>query len=175
MNYKWEYKTPKEFDDIIITSDGKYLTGLWFKNSKDDAKFIMNSEEKELPIFRDTCRWLDIYFKGEIPDFKPKYKIENLTSFRKQVIEEMLSIPFGTTRTYNDIAKKIAKKRGLDKMSAQAVGQAVGWNPICIIIPCHRVVGSKGNLTGYGGGMKNKVALLANEKVNMKNYTIPSK
>jgi len=83
-------------------------------------------------------------------------------------------MPYGKIITYNDIAKIIASARGLDKMSAQAVGGAVGWNPICIIIPCHRVIGSNGSLTGYGGGIKNKVALLSHEKIDMKKYTIPT-
>lgn len=100
---------------------------------------------------------LYIYFSGKEPDFTPKYKIEGLTEFRKEVIDIMNSIPFGKTLTYNDISKTIAQNRGIKKMSSQAVGGAVGWNPICIIIPCHRVVGANGNLTGYGGGIENRV------------------
>ena len=91
------------------------------------------------------------------------------------VVEEMNSIPYGQTVTYNDIARKIAEKKGLKKMSAQAVGGAVGWNPICIIIPCHRVVGSNGSLTGYGGGIQNKVGLLTLEKNDMSRFTVPTK
>ena len=87
----------------------------------------------------------------------------------------MLAIPFGETTTYGDIAAALAKKRGIAKMSAQAVGGAVGWNPICIIIPCHRVVGSGNSLTGYGGGIKNKVALLAHEGLDMERFTVPAK
>ena len=121
-------------------------------------------KKKDLLIFKETSKWLDIYFNGNVPDFTPKYKIENLTPFRKDVIDIMNEIPFGKTLTYNDIAKTIAKKRGIERMSSQAVGGAVGWNPICIIIPCHRVVGTNGSLTGYGGGIKNKVALLTLEK-----------
>lgn len=98
--------------------------------------------------------------------YKWKHKINNLTQFRKEVIEIMNAIPFGSTITYNDIAKEIAKKHGIKRMSAQAVGGAVGWNPICIIVPCHRVIGSNGALTGYGGGISNKIALLLNEKNN---------
>ena len=87
----------------------------------------------------------------------------------------MNEIPFGETITYNDISRKIAEGRGIERMSSQAVGGAVGWNPICIIIPCHRVVGSNGSLTGYGGGIKNKVALLTHEKNDMNKYFVPTK
>lgn len=160
---------------MIMNSDGECLTGLWFEGSRDTSKHDINCEEKDLPIFKETSKWLDIYFKGNVPDFTPKYKIENLTPFRKEVIDIMNKIPFGKTLTYNDISKIIAKKRGIKRMSSQAVGGAVGWNPICIIIPCHRVVGTNGSLTGYGGGIKNKVALLTLEKNDMSKYFVPNK
>lgn len=175
MVYKWVYKTPDDFDDMLISSDGKYLTGLWFIGSRDDSKHTTECEEKNLPIFKETSKWLDIYFSGKNPDFTPKYKIKNLTLFRKEVLDIMESIPFGSTLTYNDIANIIATSRGLKRMSAQAVGGAVGWNPICIIIPCHRVVGKSGSLTGYGGGLKNKVALLTHEQNDMSKYFMPKK
>lgn len=175
MVYKWTYKTPNELDDMVMNSDGKYLTGLWFIGSKDDLKHTINCEEKNLPIFKETSKWLNIYFSGKNPDFTPKYKINNLTPFRQEVIDIMNTIPFGKVLTYNDISKIIAKKRKINKMSSQAVGGAVGWNPICIIIPCHRVVGSNGSLTGYGGGIKNKVALLTHEQNDMSKYFIPKK
>ncbi len=173
MIYKWIYKTPDGFDDMIMNSDGEYLTGLCFVGSRDIFKHTIDCEEKELPIFKETIRWLDIYFSGKNPDFIPKYKIENLTLFRKEVSNIMSSIPFGGTLTYNDISKIIANNRGIKRMSSQAVGGAVGWNPICIIIPCHRVVGSNGSLTGYGGGIKNKKSLLAHEKNDMSKYFVP--
>ena len=175
MTYKWLYKTPDEFDDIVLNSDGEYLTGLWFVNSKDSRKHIINCEEKELSIFNETCNWLDIYFSGKEPIFTPKYKINNATPFRNIVIELMKNIPFGETITYGDIAKKVATIKGKKRMSSQAVGGAVGWNPICIIIPCHRVVGSDGNLTGYGGGINNKIALLKLEKNDIEKYSLPNK
>lgn len=112
------------------------------------------------PILKETSHWLDIYFSGHQPDFNPDYKIENLTPFREEVIEILTKIPFGKTISYGEIASKIAHNRNIPNMSAQAVGNAVGWNPICIIIPCHRVIGSNGNLIGYGGGIQNKEALL---------------
>lgn len=175
MTYKCMYKTPNSFSNMIMNSDGENLTGLWFEDSRDSSKHTTNCEEKDLEIFKKTSKWLDIYFSGKVPNFTPKYKLNNLTSFRQEVIDIMNSIKFGETLTYNDISKIIAKKRGLKRMSAQAVGGAVGWNPICIIIPCHRVVGTNGNLTGYGGGIKNKVALLTHEKNDMNKYFIPKR
>ena len=166
MTYKYMYQTPENFSNMIMNSDGEYLTGLWFEGSRDSSKHIINCEEKEIEIFKETSKWLDIYFSGKVPEFTPKYKINNITDFRKEVIDIMNLIPFGETITYNDIAEKIAKKRGIKKMSAQAVGGAVGSNPICIIIPCHRVVGKNGKLTGYGGGIKNKEILLEHEQNN---------
>lgn len=175
MMYKWIYKTPDHFDNIIMNSDGEYLTGLYFINSKSNSKYTIDCEEKELPIFKETSKWLNIYFNGQTPNFTPKYKLYNLTPFRKEVSNIMTTIPFGKTLTYNEISKVIAQKREIKKMSSQAVGGAVGWNPICIIIPCHRVVGANGNLTGYGGGMKNKIALLAHEKNDMNKYFVSQK
>ena len=160
----WKYKTPDGFSDLLLNSDGEYLTGLWFEGSADGSKHTSFGEEKELPVFRETCPWLDFYFAGKNPDFTPRYKINGLTPFRQEVIEIMKTIPYGETITYGEIAAIIDKKRGLTRMSAQAVGGAVGWNPICIIIPCHRVMGANGSLTGYGGGIANKIALLAHER-----------
>lgn len=175
MIYKKTYETPNNFSNIIMNSNGEYLTGLWFEGSRDSSKHNIDCEEKELEIFREAKRWLDIYFSGKNPEFIPKYKIENLTPFRKQVIDIMNKIPYGKTITYNDIAREIANLKGIEKMSAQAVGGAVGWNPICIIIPCHRVVGTNGSLTGYGGGIKNKVELLMHEKNDMSKYFVPKR
>lgn len=173
MTYKYIYKTPEGFSNMIMNSDGEYLTGLYFEGSNDSSKHEKNCEEKQLPIFEETIKWLDIYFRGENPNFIPKYKINNLTPFRKEVVDIMNTIDYGKTLTYNDIAKIIAKKRGIKRMSSQAVGGAVGWNPICIIVPCHRVVGANGNLTGYGGGIKNKISLLELEGINMNEYFVP--
>lgn len=173
--YKWKYNTTEGFTNIYMNSDGEYLTGLWFEGSRDSSKHTLECEEKELPIFKETSKWLDIYFSGKNPNFTPKYKINNLTPFRKEVIDIMNTIPYGKTITYNDISKIIAKNRGINKMSSQAVGGAVGWNPICIIIPCHRVVGTNGSLTGYGGGIQNKVSLLKLEGNNMEEFFVPKK
>ena len=162
--YKCYYQTPEAFSNMIMTSDGEYLTGLWFEKSQDEKKRGAEKEERELPVFQETVKWLDVYFSGEVPDFTPRYKIENATAFRREVIEIMTAIPYGEIITYGDIAKRIAQKHGVKRMSAQAVGGAVGWNPICIIVPCHRVMGANRAITGYGGGIENKIALLKLEK-----------
>ena len=154
----FRYPTPEGFDDLLMCSDGEVLTGLWFAGSHDENKHSSGIVETwraaSLPVIRDTCRWLDMYFSGRQPDFTPVYCMEGLTPFRKAVLDKVCEIPFGQTVTYGRIAKLLKVN------SAQAVGGAVGWNPICIIVPCHRVMGANGNLTGYGGGVHNKIALL---------------
>ena len=147
------YHTPEGFDDIILETDDDVLTGLWFVGSRPIETHGRAS--LRLPIIR----WLDIYFSGHQPDFTPIYRLDNLTPFRKMVLDMVCEIPFGQTRTYGNIAQRIASL-STKKMSAQAVGGAVGWNPICLIVPCHRVMGANGKLTGYGGGIHNKIALL---------------
>lgn len=179
----YSYNSP--LGEILIESDGDFLTGLFFKDSPDSKKHGIfesgsvqgekNARDSDVPAVAETCRWLDIYFSGRNPDFTPKFKIENLTPFRKLVVDEMMKIPFGKTSTYGDIANKIAAEKGFEKMSAQAVGGAVGWNQVCIIVPCHRVVGSNGSLTGYGGGIKNKIALLRNEGIDVEKFSVPKK
>lgn len=171
--YKKTYDSPLGI--INMESDGEYLTGLWFDGSRDDKKHNSQCVFNDLDIFDETVDWLNSYFKGNIPDFTPKYKLENITPFREEVFDIMNKIPYGEVITYNDIAREIADKRGIKKMSAQAVGGAVGWNPICIIIPCHRVVGSNGSLTGYSGGIENKIALLKLEGNDLSKFSIPKK
>lgn len=160
MTFLWRYKTPDEFDNLVMSADGDVLTGLWFDGAHMSQPNCSVATGAQLPVFRETCRWLDIYFSGHQPDFTPPYRLVGATPFREAVSREMLGIPFASTATYGEIAATVARRRGLARMSAQAVGQAVGWNPICIIVPCHRVIGAGGALTGYGGGMKNKIALL---------------
>lgn len=155
MDYTFQYTSP--LGKITLVSDGKYLTGLYFGGLNTQR------QEKLLPIFKQTCKWLDIYFSGKEPDFMPPLKIQT-TPFRRQVWEIMLKIPYGKTISYGEIAAKIAKKKGIKKMSAQAVGGAVGNNAIAIIIPCHRVIGTNGNLTGYAAGLSKKIKLLKLEK-----------
>ena len=168
LNFIARYRTPKGLADLMMSSDGEALTGLWFDGSADEAKHRGDFVARDLPIFRETSAWLDSYFAGRPPAKLPRYRIDGLTPFRKMVIEEMLKIPFGETVSYGDIAARIAKRCGRGKMSAQAVGGAVGWNPLCVMIPCHRVVGSDGSLVGYGGGLKNKAALLVHEARNIR-------
>lgn len=156
--YKYIYKTPKQFSNILLTSDGEFLTGLCFINT---SKGLDNTS---LPIFKETIKWLDIYFSGNIPNFAPKYKLDSLTPFQKEVLEITKNIPYGKIITYKEIADTIAKEKNINKMSAQAVGQALKHNPICIIIPCHRVIGCNNKLTGYNGGISNKIELLKLEK-----------
>lgn len=173
MPYRCFYKTPDAFSDIILDSDGETLTGLWFEGARNAALHLTEREERDLAIFRETSRWLDVYFSGRQPDFTPPCKIVGLTPFRRAVIDAMNAIPFGGTVTYGALAQTIAKARNMARMSAQAVGGAVGWNPICIIIPCHRVIGANGNLTGYGGGLQNKIALLRHEGNDGTNFFLP--
>lgn len=161
MTFSWHYRTPAGFDDLCMCSDGEVLTGLWFEGKREGQEKM---PEHNLPIFRETCSWLDGYFAGRPPKKLPPFRLLGATPFRREVSEEMRKIPFGKTVTYGEIAAAIARRRGVARMSAQAVGGAAGWNPICIVIPCHRVVGAGGALTGYGGGMGNKRALLEWEK-----------
>lgn len=171
MNYIHYYHSP--LGGITLASDGEALTGLWFDGQKYyGATLLKDCVEKKLPIFEQVEKWLDIYFGGREPDFTPALKMQT-TDFRKAVWEIMLTIPYGETMTYGEIAEKLALKKGIDKMSAQAVGGAVGHNPISLIIPCHRVVGANGSLTGYAGGMDKKEKLLALEKnrLNPRGFT----
>ncbi len=173
MIYTYHYDSP--MGGITFSSNGKELTGLWFDGQKYFGdKILKECEIGSLPIFEQTVRWLDIYFSGREPDFTPTVSMET-TPFRKAVWEIMLTIPYGKTMTYGQIAEKIAKQRGIDKMSAQAVGGAVGHNSISIIIPCHRVVGTNGSLTGYAGGIDKKIYLLELEKADMSRLFVPKK
>ncbi len=163
MEYTHHYDSP--LGGIMMASDGEALTGLWFDGQKYFADTL--SEEhiaKNLPIFERTSHWLDVYFSGKSPDFIPPLNMK-ATPFRKAVWEILLSIPYGHTMTYGEIAGMIAKQKGLSSMSAQAVGGAVGHNSISLISPCHRVIGSNGNLTGYAGGLEKKRCLLAMESI----------
>ena len=166
--YRFRYKTPEGFSDLVMMSGGEYLSALLFEGSEDTEKYAGECEEKLLPVFEETVKWLDIYFGGKDPGFLPKMEFAGLSDMRAEVIERMLRIPFGETVTYGHIASEIAAKRGIPKMSAQAVGGAVGNNPICIIVPCHRVLGANGKLTGYGGGLENKKALLMLEGIEFR-------
>ena len=202
MQYIHHYKSP--LGGIILTSDGRALTGLYFEESqsgkpradrrKSDSEMPENAPtEKDLPVFAQTDRWLDIYFSGKEPDFTPPLAAHG-TAFREMVWEILLTIPYGQTMSYGEIASIITAGRsqtnavsGADRstmsaraakprmsaravkprMSAQAVGGAVGHNPISLIIPCHRVIGADGSLTGYAGGLERKQALLELEQTGV--------
>ena len=156
------YHPPSPFSPLLLSSDGEVLTSLHFIHSGEDMAV---EQEGTLPIFKDVCKWLDDYFSGKKPDFTPAFRIDNATPFRREVLEILQTIPYGETITYGEIATQIAKNHNVDKMSAQAVGGAVGWNPIGIIVPCHRVLGVGKKLTGYGGGIPNKIGLLRIEGI----------
>ncbi|MCI8565410.1 MAG: methylated-DNA--[protein]-cysteine S-methyltransferase [Lachnospiraceae bacterium] len=162
MTYIGQYQSP--LGGITISGSGDEITGLWFDGQKYfGAGLPQTYENKELPVFAEARRWLDLYFSGQAPDFTPPLRMET-TAFRKAVWEILLTIPFGQTTTYGRIAEKMAAHKGFAKMSARAVGGAVGHNAISLMIPCHRVIGANGSLTGYAGGMERKVWLLTMEK-----------
>ena len=159
MDYTAHYSSP--IGDITMASDGKAIAGLWFDGQKyfADTLAIEHEERPDLPLFAETRRWLDIFFSGKAPDFTPPIAMRG-SDFRKRVWQTLLEIPFGQTMTYGDIALRLGCR------SAQAIGGAVGHNSISLIIPCHRVVGTGGSLTGYAGGIDKKAWLLEMEKHN---------
>ena len=161
MDYTHHCDSP--LGGITLASDGDALTGLWFDGQKYFADTLSGgSVEKALPVFEEAERWLEVYFSGKAPDFTPKLSLR-ATAFRKTVWEILLTVPFGQIVTYGQIAERAAQRMNVPRMSARAVGGAVGHNPILLIIPCHRVVGADGSLTGYAGGMDRKLRLLRME------------
>ena len=163
MIYTNRFRSP--LGEILLAADDEGLTGLWFmeKQKYRGLGLSANAVECDLPVFDETNTWLDIYFSGRNPGFTPHLHLTG-SKFRNRVGEIMLQIPYGKTVTYGEIAREIARERGSRQMSCRAVGGAVGKNPISLIIPCHRVIGSDGSLTGYGGGIERKAALLKLEK-----------
>ena len=173
MQYTAAYQS--SVGDVLLAADETGLTGLWFEGEKFYALSLdPEHEERETPIFAITRRWLDIYFSGHEPDFMPPVHMIG-SEFRRCVWELLLRIPYGTTVTYGDLARQVARRRGLRRMSAQAVGGAVGHNEISIIVPCHRVVGTNGSLTGYAGGVDKKRRLLELEGVDMEKFFVPAR
>lgn len=160
--------------DILLAADEKGLTGLWFVGQKYYADGLKEPQEKETAILREATRWLDQYFAGQEPDFTPPLHPQG-TPFQKEVWQLLCEIPYGQRTTYGALAARLAERRGMTHFSAQAVGGAVGRNPVSIIIPCHRVVGSSGSLTGYAGGLERKTRLLALEGVDESGLFIPKK
>lgn len=173
MQYTSHYRSP--IGNILLAADEIGLTGLWFEGQKYFALYLDKEHiEKEIPVLGEARKWLDIYFTGKNPEFTIPLHFTG-TDFQKEVWEILCSIPYGQTTTYGAIAKQLATKKGKSHMSAQAVGGAVGHNEISIIVPCHRVVGSNGSLTGYAGGIDKKIKLLELEKADMKSFFIPKK
>lgn len=168
MIYTTDYESP--LGTLFLSCDDEGLLGVSFMKESLE----INTYNRETYYLEQAKEWLDIYFSGHDPCFFPKLHLTG-SSFRNRVGEIMCDIPFGKTVTYSSIANQIASERGLEKMSAQAVGGAVGHNPIAIIVPCHRVVGTNGNLTGYGGGIMKKKALLELEGNDMSLFTLPTK
>ena len=173
MTYTQHYNSP--LGDILLAADQTGLTGLWFDGAKYFADNLPEAHtEQETPILLEAKRWLDLYFAGNKPDFMPPLHPIG-SAFRQAVWNILLQIPYGQTMTYGEIARQLAKKRGVSRMSAQAVGGAVGHNKISILIPCHRVVGTNGSLTGYAGGLDKKIKLLELEQADMNRFFIPKK
>ena len=158
MEYTYRYLSP--LGEILLTSDGESLTGLRFEG---ESRLVETPEPERppcpFPICADAVRWLDLYFSGQDPGFTPALRLEG-TPFQQEVWALLLTIPYGQTTTYGDLAKGLAARRGLPRMSAQAVGGAVGRNPVALMVPCHRVVGADGGLTGYAFGLDRKRRLL---------------
>ena len=173
MTYTMHYNSP--LGGILLAADEIGLTGLWFDGQKYFARTLPDERiSRETPALREAARWLEIYFGGAQPDFMPPLHPAG-TPFQKEVWELLLQIPYGQTATYGQLAERLAEKRGLAHMSAQAIGGAVGHNAVSILIPCHRVVGTGGSLTGYAGGLDRKIRLLELEKADMTRLYIPKK
>lgn len=162
MQYTSRYRSP--LGEMLLAADETGVTGLWFAGQKYFARHLDKEQvEKEIPLFATVKQWLDVYFAGSEPDLTVPLHFTG-TAFQNEVWGILCTIPYGQTTTYGEIAKQLAARRGLPHMSAQAVGGAVGHNPISILVPCHRVVGLGGSLTGYAGGLERKRCLLALEQ-----------
>ena len=173
MTFTQHYDSP--LGGILLAADEIGLTGLWFDGEKYFADNLpAEYAERETPILLEAKRWLDIYFTGKEPDFLPPLHPIG-SAFRQSVWQILLQIPYGKTTTYGEIARQLVEKQKLPRMSAQAVGGAVGHNEISIIIPCHRVVGANGSLTGYAGGIDKKMKLLKLEGTDMTGFFVPKK
>ena len=172
MIYIAHYKSP--IGEILLASKNNKLIGLWIKGQKYYLSNLQGElKEKETVILVKTKNWLDRYFRKEKVDSKEIPLTFHGTPFQNLVWQELLEIPYGKVVTYKDIALKVAKKMQRKTMSSQAVGGAIGKNPIAILIPCHRVVGTNHSLTGYNGGVLKKQKLLALESVDITSYSIP--
>lgn len=149
---------------LTLASDGEALTGVWFDGQKHFPEFPPETRlEIQLPVFEQTKRWLDLYFSGTAPDFTPPLRPCG-TPFQETVWECLRAVPYGHTITYGELASRTAERLGRERMSARAVGNAVGRNPVALLIPCHRVIGAGGKLTGYAAGLESKARLLSLER-----------
>lgn len=175
MFYKTDYTSP--IGGIMLASDGKNIVGLWLEGQKYFADTVEEEmfQKDNLVVFKKAKEWLDRYFRGEKPEITELPLAPIGGEFRQAVWKILCEIPYGQVMTYGEIAQRIAKKRGVKCMSSQAIGGAVGHNPISLIIPCHRVVGTNGSLTGYAGGLDKKIKLLRLEGVDMSKLYCPSK
>ena len=173
MIFTQHYDSP--LGGILLAADEVGLTGLWFDGQKYFARGLSaERSERETPVLSEAKHWLDDYLEGKAPKrLPPLHPIGS--PFQRDVWNILLEIPYGQTTTYGEIARQLAARRGLPRMSAQAVGGAVGHNEISILIPCHRVVGTNGRLTGYAGGIDKKVKLLELEGVDMRALFVPKK
>ena len=167
MTYIQHYDAP--LGRILLAADEVGLTGLWFDGAKYFADGLpAEHTERETPVLSEARRWLDLYFAGREPGFLPPLHPAG-SAFQQAVWALLLQIPYGQTTTYGALAKQLAEINGGKRVSAQAVGGAVGHNPVSIIVPCHRVVGSDGSLTGYAGGIEKKIRLLTLENAEAAN------
>lgn len=176
MLYKTTYPSP--VGRLTLASDKKQLTGLWLDSDRffaDQLKGQEVSEDRNNPVLNKAAQWLEAYFAGEKPALESLALAPSGTPFQRLVYELMCKIPYGQYTTYGALAKQVAARMHKTRMSSQAVGGAVGSNPISIIIPCHRVIGCHGNLTGYGGGIPKKIWLLRHEGVDVSHFSIPTK
>lgn len=175
MVYSTKYISP--IGEILLASDGDSLVGVWMEGQKYYISTVNEEmvEKKDLPVFIKTTKWLDEYFAGNKPNISELPLDPKGGEFRKNVWDVLCHIPYGELTTYGEVGKKVAEKMGKESMSGQAVGGAVGHNPISIIIPCHRVIGSNNSLTGYAGGIDKKIKLLKLEGVDISKLKIPTK
>ena len=173
MIHTQHYESP--LGGILLAADETGLTGLWFDGEKYYAdNLAAEHEARDTQALGAAKRWLDVYFAGKEPDFLPPLHPIG-SAFRQEVWQLLLEIPYGQTTTYGALARRLAERRGLRHMSAQAVGGAVGHNEISILIPCHRVVGTSGSLTGYAGGIDKKLLLLRLEQADLSGFFVPTK
>ena len=174
MTYFTEYKS-NLIGTLTLASDGESIVGCWFENDRYFGYGVDGDMERndDVPVFAQARSWFDRYFAGACPDPRELPLGARATEFQKRVREAMLDIPYGETTTYGAIAKRIESETG-KRTSARAVGGAVGHNPLCVIAPCHRVVGTNGSLTGFGGGLDAKVKLLEHEHVDMSRFFRPT-